>query len=423
MKWLISILLALTVAVVAALVAKDDPGYVMLAYGKWSIEMSVVMLMFLTAVTFTSLYYGIRFLANVKQIPKRTSDWHAHRRQNKASDELTRGLIALVEGQWKNAEKTLLKHAQNSHAPLINYIAAAHAAQESGDQRKRDEFLLKAHRIASLERNIPTASIAVEMTQAELLLRQKQYEQALASIEHLRQIAPKNNQVLKLLIKLKQRLQDWDGLRQILPLLAKQKVLPDAELHSLSINCYNKLLQETEDLTAILKIWAEMPKHFRNTKKLLLLYSSRLLEKNSSQTAEPLLKEAINIEWDQELVSVYGLVNSGDNAKQLNTAELWLKNHDKDPQLMLTLARLCLRNQLWGKARDYLEVSVNNGGPAQAYNILAQLLERLGEPENALALYRKGLDFSVGVPEVELPRPVEQNEPGTLHHRLTVIGE
>jgi hypothetical protein len=52
------------------------------------------------------------------------------------------------------------------------------------------------------------------------------------------------------------------------------------------------------------------------------------------------------------------LVRGDDPARQLQTAEGWLKDHPQDASLLLTLGRLSLQNRLWGKARDYLESSL-----------------------------------------------------------------
>jgi len=70
----------------------------------------------------------------------------------------------------------------------------------------------------------------------------------------------------------------------------------------------------------------------------------------------------------------------------------------------LSLGRLCLRSQLWGKARAYLEASVGNDGPVAAYRELARLLEHMGEPEKALSIYRQAVslehdDHLIALPE------------------------
>jgi HemY protein len=50
-----------------------------------------------------------------------------------------------------------------------------------------------------------------------------------------------------------------------------------------------------------------------------------------------------------------------------------------------------MRNEIWGKARSYLENAIANGAAPEAYAELGHLLEQLGEHEAAREVYRKGL--------------------------------
>jgi HemY protein len=114
--------------------------------------------------------------------------------------------------------------------------------------------------------------------------------------------------------------------------------------------------------------------------------------------AESLLREAINREWNDELIDLYGRVRSDDVSRQLEFAERWLESQPDNPSLLLTVGRLSLYNELWGKARSYLETSVKRRPTLQAYRELAVLMERLGESDHALDYYRRGLETLVTEP-------------------------
>ena len=77
-------------------------------------------------------------------------------------------------------------------------------------------------------------------------------------------------------------------------------------------------------------------------------------------------------------------------ARQLKRAEDWLKNHGEDTDLLLAAARLCAKNELWGKARSYLETVLSIRPSPDAYHEFGQLLTRLGEGEAAADAFRKG---------------------------------
>ena len=76
--------------------------------------------------------------------------------------------------------------------------------------------------------------------------------------------------------------------------------------------------------------------------------------------------------------------------------ESWLKQRPDDAELLLTAARLCVRNQLWGKARSYFESSIALQPSAAAWHDLGQLLVQMGEDEDASAAFQKGLTLSYG---------------------------
>ena len=107
--------------------------------------------------------------------------------------------------------------------------------------------------------------------------------------------------------------------------------------------------------------------------------------------AENLLFDVIRQDWDNSYVTRYGLLKTSYPEKQLERAEVWLKQYGSSPALYLCLGRLCLRNQLWGKARAYLQQCLDLEENADACAELAKLLEYLGEKEEALIFYRRGL--------------------------------
>ena len=70
---------------------------------------------------------------------------------------------------------------------------------------------------------------------------------------------------------------------------------------------------------------------------------------------------------------------------------------------MLTAARLCLRNELWGKARSYLETVISLRPTPEAYQEYGQLLNRLGEGDAAADAFRDGLGLVAESPKTAIP--------------------
>jgi len=115
------------------------------------------------------------------------------------------------------------------------------------------------------------------------------------------------------------------------------------------------------------------------------------------------LAATLRSEWRGPLVRLFGLVESSDTTRQLKLAEGWLKNHGDDPDLLLTAARLCLRNELWGKARSYLETVLSLRPTPEAYQEYGGLLNQMGEADAAANAYRDGLGMVAAEPRPAIP--------------------
>ena len=130
MKMLIIIALALALGVAAIWAADFEPGFVLLQYGQWSLETSLVVFTAIYILLVVAGYLALRSLVLLKQTPKRINAWKTTQRQKRANQALTRGLITLEEGRWTEAERILVRHATHSETPLLHYLAAARAAQK-----------------------------------------------------------------------------------------------------------------------------------------------------------------------------------------------------------------------------------------------------------------------------------------------------
>ena len=135
------------------------------------------------------------------------------------------------------------------------------------------------------------------------------------------------------------------------------------------------------------------------------MYTEEKLKLSDSSDCEPLIHKALKKQWDLALVDLYGQVEGKEKAKQLKFAESFLSSHARNSVLLLTLGRLSARNKLWGKARTYLEESIEINPLPETFRTLASVLDELGEHEAAAVYYQSGLELatvSVGSGGVKL---------------------
>jgi HemY protein len=397
-RTLIVAFLALLAAVVVTLWVMQDNGYVLIGYGQWTLEGSLALFTLVGLALFLLMHLSLRMLSRLWQMPERVAEWRRKRRNQRAQRSLTRGLVEMAEGRWKVAERHLIRHAGQSETPLLNYLAAARAAQLQGEHGRRDDYLHLAHE------SMPSADVAVGLTQAELQLAHQQYEQALATLTHVRSLSPKHNYVLKLLKRLYQNLGEWKRLEEILPDLRRRKVISDKEYQVLEGQVVReRLQQEADSVDSLVRYWQTIPKELRQDVDLLIDYCRMMLVVDAGPRVEPLIASSLAKHWHSELVLIYGRIELNDPTHQLTVAEGWLKQHPEDAGLLLTLARLALKNKLWGKARSYLEASIAIAPTPESYQQLGLLLERLGETDKASECFRAGLSLAAPEPEQALP--------------------
>ena len=119
-------------------------------------------------------------------------------------------------------------------------------------------------------------------------------------------------------------------------------------------------------------------------------YLASNAEDNAQVRAAEVIEQALAASWDSDLAGLYAACNTG--TSQIERAERWLAAHPNDATLLLTLGRLCAREKLWGKARNYLDASLSVEPTHNAYLASAQLYEQLGDNDAAQKHYRKSLE-------------------------------
>lgn len=387
MKFLLTLFAVLVVTAVVAHLALTEPGYVLLSYGKSSFELPLIDFIVAMLLLLLIGYTLIRFMQSLSRTPAGLKRMRHKQQKGKSRRTLMQGLIEYSEGKWDTAEKHLMGSADQSDAPLLNYIVAAHAAQRQRATDRRDDYLRMAIK------HDPKAEVAISLAQAELQLRQGQHEESVATLQHLQEMAPKHRFVKKLLARQYKTLGDWEKLYALLPSLRKLGSLEPEEQTALELETFSVLLQQSDSLKDSDKLWNSVPKNLRDDHHLLALYCRKLMHFDASPKAETLLRKRINSEWDDELVALYGNLKVSNSTAVINQLDSWVEKHPENPVLLTAAGEQNMRSQLWGKARSLLQESLNQQPSAEAYQALGKLHEKLDEHDEARSAYHSGFDL------------------------------
>jgi HemY protein len=188
-----------------------------------------------------------------------------------------------------------------------------------------------------------------------------------------------------------ERLGDWPALEALLPRLRSAKVLDGDALALLEVRVAQATLDRAGDAAALEQAWKALGRKLRQRVEMVESYARNGVRLGASEQVEAVLRKALKSSWSASLVTLYGRLETPDPSTQLATLEKWLNERPEDAELLLACGRLCLRSELWGKARSYLETSLAIRPRPETWRIYGELLVKLGESGAASEAFRQGL--------------------------------
>jgi len=392
MKRSVLLLLILALLLLASALApllKSDPGHVLINFGDWTVETSVMVLVSSLLI----LWFAVQIVVWLWRMPVETA---RKMREKRAFNQLEKGLLALTEGDWKKAEKALEHSASKQGRTTAHYLAAAQAADGQDAHDRREYYLEQADSGGSKKRFL------VELTRARMLLANGGRAAALPILQDLYKSRRKHPQVLELLSRCYRELADWDQLLALLPALRKAGVLDDEQSHQLEEEIAINKLQSAPEVEDLQFVWKKLPRAMRQQAAVVEAFASGATKLDRADLAEPIISAGLKHEWNPALVLRYGDPAADDRIKRLRQCEKWLKQHPDDAGLHLAIGRMCAGESLWGKAREHMVKSLELEPSSLGYDAFGQLLERQGELEAAMACFRNALRMNQG----QTPKPL-----------------
>lgn len=385
MKYLAWILGLFAAAVVLPIVL-HNPGYVLLVYPPYRIELSLTLFVALWLLTFVSGYGLVRLLIGVLRLPAFVRNFRLNRAKTKSRKLLDEELGAFFEGRYADSEKTANRAIKLGDSSALHPIIAARSAHELHEFKKRDAYLSAAE-----GKTIGDTSMRL-MTTGKFLLDQHDPHGALGALQELRDSGVKNHLgALSLELKAHRQAGNWDEVLNVLSQLEKRAGIDATLASQLRQQAWLGKIRRQKDLAGLTACLKSMPADFKRRSKIVAAAARALNQHGGGSLAQQLLAESLNGQWDSELVALYGDCLSSDVVGQIEQAEEWLAQHSQDAGLLLALGKLCLQQRLWGKAQSYLDASNSIAPSHAAYAALGQLAERLGKSDEALRCHQSAM--------------------------------
>lgn len=383
MKSLFWLLAIFAVAAGFAVFARN-PGYVLLVYAPWRVELSLTLFILVQLLLLVGGYILLRLLFGALALPDFVRRFRAERAQQKGRAAMLSALTAYFEGRFAVAEKEAERAIALGESTALNAILAAHAANELRQFDKRDAHL------RSVGGRSPGDDTLRLMAQAQFDLEQRQPQKALGALKALPgNVQRKHVGALTLELKAQQQARNWDAVLEVANLLEKRTGTQHAMVEQMRQQAWlEKLRASAEEGKSLRAVWKSMPGEYRHLPRIAAEAARIFMRLGECAMSSKILAETLNAEWDSNLVALYGDCREGSVVMQIEQAEEWLKAHHDDASLMLTLGKLCLHQELWGKAQSYLEASISLQPSRDAYTALAHLAEKQQKPDDAFKYYQ-----------------------------------
>ncbi len=381
-------LLYLVLTILAAgwlghLIAKD-PGYVLFSYDGTTLQTSLWFLSGTVVGILVILHFVRRFIRALINTGGSLSSWKTARQHNKALSRTTSGLVNLIEGNWPRARDLLIQGAQESPTPLVNYLAAAKAADQLGDSAKKEHFLNQAREHAK------GAESAIGIFQARLAADNGNWQDV---VTILAQLKPSGG-VNRLLMNAYCKLEDWAAAKDLLPQFKKTATAQEYAAAE-QVIWHALLHRAASQLEVVQKLWKQLPGSLKRDPLLLATYTECLLSHNSPKEAEVAVRKAVEEKWQPNLVMLYSRINAPDKQSQIKTAESWLKEHADDAAAHLCLGQLYLSAGDEEKASVHLEKSKSIKVSVDVLKLLARLKAKSGNMAASNEFYQLALESAI----------------------------
>ena len=384
MRWLISILIIAVLAVGLAMAGRYDPGYVVLVYPPWRMEISFIGFVLAVIGMVVGGIMLLRLAMLTLNLPSIVREQRERRAARKRDENFVGGLKAYTEYRYQDAEQSLGQWQGDTSRIGVARVLAARAAQEMRAVAQRERHLQEATEHG--------AELAAQLFEAEARLDAKDATAALAAINRAKDIAPQHTALLRLELKARQMTGQWDEVERLLDALIRSNALePGVATQSRRMAYAENLKRRAEDDRGLLEYWKKIPADFKVDPWVARVAARAFMQRGGHDTALDVLEAALGREWNEELVALYGEVRGSSPTRQIEQAEKWLHAHARDAQLLLTLAQLCSVQQLWGKAQSYLEASLAIAASAEGHIRMAELKTQSGQPGEACRHYQKAL--------------------------------
>jgi HemY protein len=383
------ILFLITIAaIVAGPILAGNQGYVLIQTAQYNIETTITGLVIMLVILFGVLFILETLLRRILRTGARTRGWVIGRKSSKARKHTKAALLKMAEGDHRQMEKLLTRHADHAEQPVVNYLLAAEAAQQRGDEQRTQQYLARATELADNDQ------LPVEITRIRIQLAQNEDHAARNGIDRLLEQSPRHPEILRLAEQAYLRTGAYRALRDTLPSMAKAGIYDDNHLQQLQEQaCLGEMstVVAEKGYEGLQQWWKDQSRKLRQQTNLQVAMVKHLLACNAKQAAQELLVQGLKQHYDDKLVALIPKLHSGDPLTLEKMLNQLIKQQGATALLNSTLGQLQMQKGEWQLAKEAFNAALQQREDAYDYAWLADALDKLHQPQQAAEMRYKGL--------------------------------
>jgi HemY protein len=380
--------LFLTAGVVLGPMLAGHQGYVLIQTDNYNVETSVTGLVIMLILVLMAFLIVEWILRRIFRTGARTRGWFMGRKRTRARKQTKAALIKLAEGDFRQVEKLLTRNADHAEQPIVNYLLAAEAAQQRGDEFRTNQYLERAAEVAD------TNQLPVDITRVRIQLVQGHVHAARHGVDRLLYQAPRHPEVLRLAEQAFLRSGAHSSLLEILPAMGKVQLHTPEEIAALEQQAYIGMMNQCmveEGSDGLKRWWKDQSRKVRHQIPLQVALAEHLIECDDHDVAQQIILDGLKRQYDERLLLLLPRLKSGNPEPLEKSLRQQIKQYSATPLLNSTLGQLMLKHGEWEKAREAFKAALTQRPDGYDYAWMADALDKLHRPEDAAQARREGL--------------------------------
>lgn len=363
-------------------------GYVLIQTDNYNVETSVTGLVIIMILVMVVLFAIEWILRRIFHTGARTRGWFVGRKSSRARKQTKAALLKLAEGDYQQVEKLMVKNADHAEQPVVNYLLAAEAAQQRGDEIRANQHLERAAELADGDQ------LPVEITRVRLQLARNENHAARHGVDKLLEVAPRHPEVLRLAEQAYVRTGAWSSIIDILPAMDKVQVGDESHRMALQQQAWIGLMDQAmadQGNDGLKAWWKNQSRKTRQETTLQVAMAEHLIECDDHDAAQEIILDGLKRQYDERLILLMPRLKSGHPEQLEKALRQQIKTQGDRPILYSTLGQLLMKHGEWQQASEAFREAIKQRPDAFDYAWLADALDKLHQPEEAALMRRDGL--------------------------------